>query len=629
MLRRFAYLIYPNQLRTLFEWLSGIVREADVVVVEKNGRDAFYRFPFPLRLGDMPRRSEAGREEATFVVRLGNAERHLPGASSTSSPQAEWARIFSSPEVAVFEKKSRATGPAPLRWGLSEEEKRRALRLARAAVADLLRTGEKATGQLRGLPPRFSLRADVDVAFWVRGALRGSQIVEGRALGDGIAEASCRASRDPRFKPLEQEDLPALRIQVTVLHDLHIPLSRAEKTKNAIYAEKGYRLEREGRAGWYLPEVLNVRRFRGLNDFLGDLAEEKAGLARASHRNAGVFIFEVDDFIESADRSGAVCLFGPVVKNKLVTRDSGLTIQRLRSAADWLCRIQEPDGNIPAVLDPLTGQKVQIDWPRLAFTAFALSEFGAASGKEEYRSAAQKAFAYLEQHLFAHDGVVLPHRELPLAYFGQLALSLGERQGAERAAEELLGRLDTSSFEPILYSQAATFFIRSKNRAAASRLLGALQSEFLGRQNSPRSLATWAEAAHAAFLYSRTGREDSFGTLYKEVKQRLLAHQLENGAFPDFPGSRFAYTRGTGKIFEVLALEPEANRAALLHSLRWLFSMHYSEDAAFFVPERFLREVIGGFRHDELNHEAWIDAAGHVLLGTARILCSRQGKPMT
>lgn len=604
--------VYSEQLRAVFEWLSGIVRDADVVLVRKDGRDAWYRFSFPLRLGDMPRRAKAQSGEETFVVDFRTFSR--------SAPAGEWARIFSSPELALFERKSRATGASPLRWGLEEEEKKAALRLARETIAEFLTTGKRSMGQLRGFPPRFSSKANVDVAFWVRGTLRGSQIVGGRTLGEGIAEAARRASRDPRFKPPESEDLPALRIQVTLLHDLRIPLSRAEKAKNAIYAEKGYRLEREGKVGWYLPEVLNARRFRNLTDFLGGLALEKARLARGSSGESVVRVFEVDDFIESVSGGAPLSLFGPVPKNSetdVLTKEA--LARHGTQAASWLVALQEQDGNIPAVLEPLSGRRVQIDWVRLPFTALALSEFGAATGKEEYRSAAQRTFAYLERHLFARDGVAVPHRELALAYFGQLALSQKDSTGAERVARELRGRLFALDFEPILYSQAATFFVR-EHPTTAGRLLDLVQNRFLEKGNAPRSLAAWAEAAHAAFLYSRAAREGSFGDLYREVKEWLTGHQLENGAFPDFPGSRFAYTRGTGKIFEVLALEPEANRDALQRSLRWLFAMHYSEENTFFVPERIRHEVIGGFRHDDLNHEAWIDAAGHFLLGAARIL---------
>ncbi len=41
--------------------------------------------------------------------------------------------------------------------------------------------------------------------------------------------------------------------------------------------------------------------------------------------------------------------------------------------------IQEPDGNFPPDMNPLTNRHTQIDWPRLAFTAWALALL------EEYR----------------------------------------------------------------------------------------------------------------------------------------------------------------------------------------------------------------------------------------------------
>jgi len=69
-----------------------------------------------------------------------------------------------------------------------------------------------------------------------------------------------------------------------------------------------------------------------------------------------------------------------------------------------------------------------------------------------------------------------------------------------------------------------------------------------------------------------------------------------------------------------LALEPEANEAALLSAARWLSTMQYDDQNLFFVVQSRRDLLRGAFRHDYQNTDAWIDAAGHVLLGLSRIM---------
>jgi hypothetical protein len=47
--------------------------------------------------------------------------------------------------------------------------------------------------------------------------------------------------------------------------------------------------------------------------------------------------------------------------------------------------------------------------------------------------------------------------------------------------------------------------------------------------------------------------------------------------------------------------------------------MQYRPDSMFFVPVEHRPRVMGGLRHDAYDTDAWIDAAGHVLLGLARL----------
>lgn len=603
-----------KQTEAALGWINTVAISEDRIIVEFPGYQRFFYFQFPLRHSDPPKPLKAaGSEELTFIILN-------PRPNRATANDHKWRKIFSTPDFEILESKTRALHTPPLRWKLNDQEKETVLRIARDALTKFLSNGERLESDyFRTLPQRFLLKTDLDAAIWTNGQLRGSSVVENKHLGEGIAEAAILASHDARFKPLAADELQNTRIEITLMCEPRIPLSIEERKKNIIYTEKGYLLERGSSKGWYLPEVFNSRRFRNLEEFLSSLAEEKAKLNRSVIQDANVFIFEVDDFIELANCSSALTLRGPIVKIDSLTFGSKFVIRRLCVAADWLCYIQEPDGNIPPVINPLTGHQTQIDWPRFAFTAWALAEFGKATQKKKYLLAAEKSFGYLRNYLIYDSKFLIPSRELTLAYFSRLSLALGKSKDAALAAEKILVSFDNISFEPIIFSQIASFLkVLPDNTREYSQMLEnicrILKNAFEKNrwENISMSLAAWAELVNTFF-----GIDDEFS---KKVTDWLKIQQLPSGAFPESTVSDFVYTRGTSKIFEALALGPKKNKEALDCALQWLLSMQYNEENMFFVSEEIRPKIFGGFRHDYFNHEAWVDAAGHILLGSARVL---------
>jgi hypothetical protein len=124
------------------------------------------------------------------------------------------------------------------------------------------------------------------------------------------------------------------------------------------------------------------------------------------------------------------------------------------------------------------------------------------------------------------------------------------------------------------------------------------------------ALAEWAELVAAFPLDARPSRD---------VAEWLCAKQRADGAFPNTTASDFPYTRGTAKIFEVLTLRPADCARAADRALQWLRTLQYRPDAVFFVPEEHRDRILGGLRHDHRDTDAWIDAAGHLLVGLARL----------
>lgn len=177
----------------------------------------------------------------------------------------------------------------------------------RQALLELARCAIEAT--LAGRPePRIpSIRA----AAWRRGAfvslheqdgdLRGciGHVSDDRSLGEVIRQMAVSAAQsDPRFPPVTLDELPELRIEISVLSEpVRVPAS--DLSRGALVIGRDGVLVRSGRTqGVLLPQVAAEHGF-GPEAFL-DAVCRKAGLAPGSWREPGtqVFTFTADVFVE-------------------------------------------------------------------------------------------------------------------------------------------------------------------------------------------------------------------------------------------------------------------------------------------------------------------------------------------
>lgn len=513
---------------------------------------------------------------------------------------------------------------------LSEEEKMLALKIARESLEQSFRKDKLSISQ--AVPERFKEQATLDVAYWMKGVLRGSQIVSEKPLHEGLRESALKAAHDPRFKPLAAEELDGVRIEITLMSDARTLLSDQDIENNAIDPSRGYRLVSGHHTGWFLPEVFNVSRFRDLRELLEFLIVQKAGLPKTALDRATIETFEVDDFIESEDQSKALTLVGPITQGAPATESFQEKGRKedleacLRNAADQLLRIQEADGNIPPVINPLTGKEHQIDWMRLPFAAHALAVYGKTIGDERYVAAAEKAGKYIRENAYEHPFLSPYAKTLCRVYSAELLLALGRNDEAESTAQEIFQRIDAIRAEPILFLKAASLLLsfggKSEFSTKALSLFEHVYAGFheLAEKKQAIGLAYFPELITVGLqLHESTGEEKYFDIAVR-TRDWYVRQQLPDGSFPDVSGGTFAYTRCAGKIFEVLALRPQENEASILEAFRWIRDMQYDKENMFFIPERHRERVRGGFRHDAFNQEVWIDASAHVLIGGARLL---------
>lgn len=600
-----------DPLQQVFAWMSKIADTDDVILVEKSGKRSFFQFVFPLRIGAMPRAMRVSeKDEETFIVRI-------PNFMSMHAPLLDpslWLRVFSSPAIGVWERRSRGQGLAPLRFGLDEDERSQLANIARRSIRAYVLDGQWPATEPTGVPRRFFLKTDLDVALWTNGNVRGSIVLEDVPLAEGVARAAVRACIDQRFKPVSAKELDHLAIEITIMRDLRVTLSPREMQNDLIYGEKGYVLVSGTQRGWFLPEVFNTIKFSNLKDFLSALAKDKAK-TDPSLTNSQVSIFEVEDFITLPEKQSSCPLYGPIVIKKRTPDEKSILDMGLK-AGDWLLNIQEEDGNFAPIVDPIRKHPPRVDWTRLAFTAWALAEFGISTATPEYVPAAQRSFDYLKRHLFKNRSP-FAHTLLVLAYAGQLARVLKDEETFREIATRLITKPGYVAADVVTLAQVASF-LKHVASDDAEGVCTILRDRLRKRFERARADAEVMDLS----LYAELVRvfEQSDPDFSATVAQWLCSMQLEDGSFPQSTQSSFNYTRGTGKIFEVLALDRESNREALAKSVVWLANMQYDANNLFFVaPER--RDIlIGGFRHDYQNPDSWIDASGHVLLGASRII---------
>lgn len=321
---------------------------------------------------------------------------------------------------------------------------------------------------------------------------------------------------------------------------------------------------------------------------------------------------------------------GPVIKGPASTPNTEHLKAAASAMADWICRLQTPGGYIPQHVDPYTSSvSLRADWPRMAFTALALGTYGQELNEPAYLKAADATADFVNSSL---NDLILTTKEDALlirAYLGRLALLRGREDVAAAHAHEIRGLLPEIKFRPIVFLQSASLFLELARRQVAERIDTA---EKMARKamheweqhmccDEAVSFAGFAELVPILFTLSIQERLQAkeFSQHYATIREWYLSHQYPDGAFPNDTHSAFAYTRGTGKIFEALAID-KTNSASCFRSFAWICGLQYSEESLFCVAPEFRGKIRGAVMHDTLNRTAWVDSAGHALIGAARLL---------
>lgn len=533
-----------------------------------------------------------------------------------------WHLIFFSSGIEIWENGIRFTGrPHPVRFGLSDVEKSQMLRFARKEMTLFLNSKGRDENNFL-LTTRRNEIVTLDVAIWVNSQLRGSIIIENKPLEAAIIQACQKSLRDVRMKPLEVRELEQAKIEITIMSDLRLPLSSEDKEQTYIDGSRGYHVSDGEKKAWYIPTVFNCIKLKKTQTFIKSLIEDKAKIFNYEE-SMPVQTYIVEGFIEKPNDflrlEGSVAYCD--VSNNF---DINCLKKSGNHAADWLLQLQDTDGYIPLFVDPLSRSYGRMDWPRLACTVHALAAYGRAVQEKKYQEAAKKSFMYLMKYIFDVP-VSSDTRIATLVYLGQASIIFDEKNFYCKIIGHIGENWDKVSYRPIVCATIASLFAtdalwgKGVHTETAVSLAEKIFKDF--RQVMGKvQLALYPELACTMRILHEVTSQPQYINRAEEIEEWLVSQQLRNGAFPASSGSTFYYTRGTGKVFEILANSPEQYKPVLHMVSRWLMRMQYTEENLYFADESFKKNSIGGLRHDLANTEAWIDSAAHYLLGISRLV---------
>jgi AmmeMemoRadiSam system protein A len=177
--------------------------------------------------------------------------------------------------------------------GLLDEEKRELHRIARTVIES--RAAGKPAPQIVPAFPKLAEKFGAFVSIHKRGMLRGciGCLTAEDALHKTVEEmAEAAAFRDPRFTPVQTEELPHLDLEISVL----TPFVEIEDTEDIQVGVHGIMIRKGNYSGLLLPQVAAERNWDTIT-FLEETCR-KAGLSKNAwqDKETKIYVFSADVF---------------------------------------------------------------------------------------------------------------------------------------------------------------------------------------------------------------------------------------------------------------------------------------------------------------------------------------------
>ncbi len=609
-----AYREQRIRAQAVLDWAQKELREGEWIFVSLEG---FVR-NYVMQNGRILRARLRNQNSPSIII----CEPRGLGALTQGNTKG-WSPLFRSPLFEAWENTARFIDRIPARHGLPDKDSLALLAIARKVLRQTLSAGNEMqyARYTRGFERYNNDIVSVNMTAWIKGEFRASMTVIEKPLVEAIVDASMGLADDIRCRPIEEFELEDARLEITVWSTLAIPLLSLEVARGDVYHTKAYLIYNNGKiCGCRIPSVFNCARFRNLDQFLSSMTKTEG---ERPYEKPIFFISETHGWIESEDKTHILGMRGPVVRRQRPAGDLCLSLRSMVEsatlAANGLISLQEPNGYVESIIDPFESYpKKNTHWVRLAFGAYALALFGSEIKNESYCDAARRLYSYVSKRLGLKT---MPDQTKILieAYLGRTAqvLRMGSNE-VQRAAEVVAREAPLQSYEPIFYLQCSVFLHGVADNAfhsAAENLYRTAANRFFtdGPESEWLSLAAYAEIIALAPIFDDAKSVKCVENWYKSF-------QNYDGSFYSRPVCTTALARSTGKVFEVMADNPTRYEKELLGSAAWMMEMQYTKQNLYFMPDVKKREMlIGGFRHDAGNQQAWIDAAAHYLIGVARL----------
>ncbi|MEW5897335.1 MAG: AmmeMemoRadiSam system protein A [Nanoarchaeota archaeon] len=149
------------------------------------------------------------------------------------------------------------------------------------------------------LAEKFKEKRGVFVTLHKKGELRGciGYVYPLKSVYDSVKENTFNAAfHDPRFPPLQKEELKDVRIEISILSPPKLlRYSSAKELLKKLTKKEGVILEKDGQRTTFLPQVWEE--LPDKEEFLSHLST-KAGLSPDAWKEAKIYIYFVEAFEE-------------------------------------------------------------------------------------------------------------------------------------------------------------------------------------------------------------------------------------------------------------------------------------------------------------------------------------------
>jgi hypothetical protein len=200
-------------------------------------------------------------------------------------------RVVGYCSIALFPRKSPETSHQDLPgFQLSEKDRSTLLDIARETIQSYITYGKTPGIRTEKYSAALLTHAGAFVSLYKQGKLRGciGRFDPDIPLCKVVQEmAISSATRDYRFPKVEKDEIPELKIEISVL----TPLKRIHSADEIILGKHGVYIKKGSNSGTFLPQVATSTRWT-LDEFLGHCSRDKAGLGWDGWKNAELYTYE-------------------------------------------------------------------------------------------------------------------------------------------------------------------------------------------------------------------------------------------------------------------------------------------------------------------------------------------------